>query len=182
MRLLAPAAALVLLAGCADSIYYQTRYAPTSSSGSFSLGERMFRTEDKEVYELPANPPALSTETEDGHRSRVECRRPGQAFKSDPIAGVEGDEIHGNPDGSVTKIAVMSNDLELAKSPGPDAPQPLAGWHDEERYGTRERRDPPKVGAFEDRAQSVPGSGTKVIAPNKIAVMDSDPGWCPPKP
>jgi hypothetical protein len=181
MRLLAPAAALFLLAGCADSIYYQTRYAPTSSSGSFSIGERMFRTEDKEVYELPANPPALATEQEDGHRSRIDCRRPGQAFKPNPIAGIEGDEIRGNPDGSVTPIARMSNDLELAKSPGPGAPQPLAGWQDEGRYGARERRDPPKVGGMEDRPASVSGSGTKVIAPNKIAAIDNDTGWCPPK-
>ncbi len=181
MRLLAPAAALFLLAGCADSIYYQTRYAPTSSSGSFSIGERMFRTEDNEVYELPANPPALATAQEDSHRSRVDCRRPGQAFKSNPIAGIDGDEIHGNPDGSVTPIARMSNDLELAKSPGPGAPQPLAGWQDEGRYGARERRDPPKVGGAEDRPASVPGSGTTVIAPNKIATIDNDTGWCPPQ-
>lgn len=182
MRLaLVPVALAVLaLSGCANSVYYQTRYAPTSSEQSFGFGERLFWSEDKEVYELPANPPAIATDDEDLHRSRVECREPGQQFKPGQVATGGGTEVHGTSLVDGPTVGTMGDDT-TPRSPRPERPQPISGWHDEPRYGTRETRDPVKVvGPNLTPISAAPGSRIDKIAPNPISTIGDDTGWCPP--
>ena len=185
MRLVVPALSLLVpllgLSGCADSVYYQTRYAPTSGEQAFGVGERWFWSEDDEVYELPANPPALAAGEEgDEHRSRVDCRKPGQAFRANVVARGDGTEIHGHGEASRLTVARMDDSLPLAKGPGPETPYTVAGWHDEARYGTRERTGVAPVAAYDDRPRSTPGSGLDRSSVNTLVVSGDDSGWCPP--
>jgi hypothetical protein len=172
--------ALPLLSGCADSLYYQTRYVPSSSEGAFSAGDRMFWTEESEVYELPANPPALASNEDDEHRQRVDCKPPGQQFKSNQVGSGGLTEIRGRSVVTNPQLAVMSNDLGLPRAPGPGKPTQMAGWHDEMPIGAREPAGILKVAGYEDRPKSTPGSGIDTIEPNKMVTIGDETGYCPP--
>lgn len=172
--------ALPLLSGCADSLYYQTRYVPNSSEGAFSLGDRMFWTEDSEVYELPANPPALATNADDEHRQRIDCKPPGQLFKANQVASGGLTEIRGKSTVSNPQLAVLSDDPGLPRAPGPGKPTSMGGWHDEMPIGAREPAGLTPVAAYEDRPRSTPGSGIDKIPVNKMATIGDETGYCPP--
>jgi hypothetical protein len=178
--LVLPALVLCCLTGCANSVYYQSRYAPTSSSQSFGVGERIFWTEDKEVYELPANPPAISTDEEDEHRSRRDCLQPGQNFKAPQVASGGGTEIRGLGGANGPKVAAMADESGIHKAPGPGPAVAIAGWEDEARYGTRERTFLVPVAGNQGPITAAPGSGINRIPPNRVAGIGDDTGWCPP--
>ena len=178
--LLAAFLALPLLSGCADSLYYQTRYVPNSSEGAFSLGDRLFWTEESEVYELPANPPALASNADDEHRQRIDCKRPGQAFKANQIGGGGLTEIRGQSSITNPRLAALSDDPGLPRAPGPGKPVPIGGWHEEMPIGAREPAGLIPIGAFEDRPRSTPGSGIGRIPAKPIATIGDETGYCPP--
>ena len=172
--------ALPLLSSCANSVYYQTRYVPTSSEGAFSLGDRLFWTEESEVYELPANPPALASNDDDEHRSRVDCKPPGQPFKANQIGSGGLSEIRGKSSVSSYQLAVLSEDPGLPRAPGPGKPTPISGWHDEMLTGAREPAGLIPIAAYDDRPRSTPGSGINNIPANKMATIGDETGYCPP--
>ena len=178
--LLATMLALPLLSGCANSLYYQTRYVPNSGAGAFSMADRMFWTEESEVYELPANPPALATDADDAHRQRVDCQRPGQAFKANLIGSGGLTEIRGSSYVSNPRLAVLDDDPDLPRAPSPGKPTLMGGWHDEMPAGAREPVGLIPVAAYDDRPRSIPGSGTDTIPPKNMATIGDDSGWCPP--
>ncbi len=67
----------VLCTGCAEREQVKSRYVTTSVEDVFSPIDRVGWTGDRQVYELPAAPPAVA----DLHRART-CKKPGQQFKS----------------------------------------------------------------------------------------------------
>lgn len=178
----AVAAATLALSGCADSVYYQTRYAPTSSEEAYSASERMFWHEDTEVYALPANPPALVTGTTDGdddHRARRDCKPPGQQFKPFQVATGNGEDSHHHSVIPTLQVATMGEDPAHGPRTGPASS--LVGWHDETVPGAHDYREQPRVAGYEDRPKSVRGEGIDRRTPDPVAGVLDDEGWCPPR-
>ncbi len=181
--LVTAAVASLGLGGCADNAYYQTRYTPTSSDESYSVTERMFWTEDREVYGLPANPPALATGETDGsddHRKRLECQQPGQRFKSLQVATGNGSEIHGTSlVDSPTLVA--QGDEQSGRGPGPDRRLPIAGEYDAPVNGALDHREVIPVAVKNERSASVRGEGIDRRPAEVLVGTRDDEGWCPPK-
>lgn len=171
---------LLLTGGCADSIYHQTRYVPSAGADAYSFGERLFWTEDDEVYETPSNPPALASSEDDAHRSRIDCRKPGQAFKSNRIASGDGSEISGNGLAEGPTLARMEDEPLHGRGLPPDAPQPVATWHDAGTLGARERPGLVPVANYDARPRSQPASGIDRRQAETLAATRDDADWCPP--
>jgi hypothetical protein len=174
-----PLASIVVLglAGCGD-VYYQTRYIPPSVDDVYSTSERMTWSGDRQVYELPANPPAI----DDLHRQRVDCKRPGQEFKPVAMVGLADAtaRYQGPPDGM---IVGGINDGPL---PGNALPPmkglPLAAWGDDRGMGARENIGVNPIGDSDHGPFPFRGSGTTTIPPNPLsAYRDDQTNWCPPR-
>jgi hypothetical protein len=93
---------LLLIAGCGDStMYYQTRYIPSSDESFTTIG-RLGYSADDDVYELPAQPPTLDGE----HRKRADCAVPGQKFKPQAKVAYAPQEVRSNgpSDGPVVAV------------------------------------------------------------------------------
>ena len=172
---------LLLTGGCADNVYYQTRYAPTSGEDTYSFSERLFQSEDREVYETPANPPALASGEDDDHRSRVDCRKPGQDFKAGRVAAGGGTEIHGHGQSDGPPVARMEDEPLLGRGPGPDTPPKMADWHDAGTPGARERPGLVPVANYDTRPTSQVASGIGMRQAELLAGTREDATWCPPQ-
>jgi len=106
---------VLALAGCGDE-YYQTRYIPPSSDASFTLASRATWYGDKQVYELPADPPAVGID-----RPRKDCIPPGGVIPDPPIVGVRDAEGHFET-GEVVTIAGTYEEPEHSLPPLKEAP------------------------------------------------------------
>lgn len=170
----------LVLSGCGDALYYQTRASPEGGS-DFSLTAWLFNHEDSEVYELPARPPAVSTEQDDAHLVRSECHPPGQKFKSPsmmsqddgvPVASgtVERTTLYKIEDQPVAPASTMRVE-----------PIPLAGWKDPVERGARDHTEVIPVANLDRAPKSQPASGMTTIPAVPLATSEDDNGWCPPK-
>lgn len=182
---LTPVAALALVAslsGCGgDYLYYQTRYIPTSSEQSFSPSAQWFWTENKEVYELPSNPPALaSVEGQNDHRQRVDCKPPGPVFKPEALAKYGKGQGNGRGEVDGTEMASMGQPSGIPPAPKARDPRALGGWGNDHQYGPDEVR-PVRVVGLSDKLPQVPLYTDGTIKPKPMATTGSDEGWCPPK-
>lgn len=173
--------ALACLSGCGgDYLYYQTRYIPTSSEQSFSPSARWFRTEDREVYELPANPPALaSVEGQDDHRARVDCKPPGPTFKPQPLASYGPEQRRGRGEVDSPDMAQMAGPSGIPPAPKRREPGPQGGWQNERLYGPNESRRLTDVAQM-DAGPHVPRNTDTSISSDKMATTGPDDSWCPP--
>jgi hypothetical protein len=168
----------LLLAGCGDSLYYQTRASPEGGS-DFGFTSWLFQSEASEVYELPARPPAVSNEIEDMHLERQECRRPGQPFKDRPLAGVY-DEANGSlSTNAIQPIAKLDDQPLTSGSTTPPVSQPIAGWRDPVQTGAREPQEVTRIGGYDTRPRSQPASGVTTIPSTPLAAYQDDDRWCP---
>ncbi len=169
-------AMLLAVTGCGD-MYYQTRYIPVSADDSFSLHERMTWSGDKEVYELPANPPAIDTL----HRQRVDCKTPGQKFKGQTMLGIQDPGLH--PE---TADVVAVGALDKGPFPGaaypPQKDYPVGVPGDPIERGAREPIGLIPVGDGERGPFPFRGSGTETIPAQPVgAYRDDQTFWCPPQ-
>lgn len=176
LPLLTLSALLLGLAGCGD-MYYQTRYIPVSSEDAFSMHERVTWSGDKEVYELPANPPAIDTL----HRERVDCKTPGQKFKGQAMLGIYQPAMHGE-----TGEIVAVGGLDKGPHPGnPFPPQkdyPVGVQGDAIDRGAREPIGLIPVGGADRGPYPFRGSGTDTIGSDAMgAYRDDQTFWCPPQ-
>lgn len=96
VRLRLPLLALpaLLLAGCSESLYYDTRYVPTDIESTYSVSAQIGWSGDKQVYELPAAAPDIDGE----HAERRRCAYPYQKLKPQTIAGMGADQVHSSTD------------------------------------------------------------------------------------
>jgi hypothetical protein len=171
MRLLALAAVSLALAGCGDE-YYQTRYIPVSSESTYSAYEQAGWSGDREVYELPANPPAYG----EMHRPRKDCLQPGQQFKPQTMAGIT-DEQHHDEIADVTPISA-TNDLSTGNPYPRPKDYPVAAWDEAKPAGAHEPTGVTQVGIDDRGPFPFRGSGTETIPANKVADWKDPEGWC----
>jgi hypothetical protein len=168
------AAAVALLAGCGDSMaYYQTRYIP-SSGDEYSAASQLSWQGDREVYELPAEPPAV-----DESRPRVACKEPGEVFKGQGIIGLT-DNAPPYPDPNPPIALARSGDESPAGALPPVKAVPVADWGELERVGAREPIGPTQVSATDQGPYPFEASGKNVEPLNMAKTRDSD-DWCPPR-
>lgn len=157
--------------GCGD-LYYQTRYIPVSSESTYSTAEQATWSGDREVYELPAAPPAI-----DGlHRERIECAKPGQRFKPQAMVGVGGEERHHRA-GEPRAVAGVE-DLSPGNPLPPAKGYPVAAWGDPDPKGARERIGQVPVGGKDTGPFPYNGESPNPVRP--VGGQDHDRGWCPP--
>lgn len=165
-----------VLGGCADNAYYQTRYMPTSSEESFSVGERLFWNEDSQIYELPSHPPALAANevgADDDHRQRIDCASPGPKFQSPRVASGNGTEVRGNSQVNGLTVASMRDDhAGVALPPGPATP--IGGWHDERELGAHDDRPQDPVAGYDTRPKPIRGEGIDRRPVQTVAGMRDD--------
>ncbi len=166
---------VLTLTGCGDSIYYQSRYAPTSVDDAYGAGSRWTWDGDKEVYALPANPPAV----DDLHRTRQDCVTPGQKFKPTTVAMVEWSTQAGGGSPEPYPAARM-DDPTMVPIRGDLLDHPRFAMERPNPQGAHEPIVNPKVGMSDNTPQSTPGSGTKhSITPYPPAIYRSDEViWC----
>lgn len=151
MRALAVLAAALILAGCDPAV--QARRPPTSVDEAF--GPFVWRREARQVYELPAERPALDPLDA---RPR-DCRPPGPQFKPQPLVGIY----------EPRRVERRREPLALVgwQEPAPSGPPPLPplrlhGWYDEPSPGAKEpiatRLDPLRLepGRSVYRAEPIP--------------------------
>ncbi len=112
--LILPVAALalgVLGTGCAEREQVKSRYVTTAVEDVFSPIDRAGWTGDRQVYEIPAAPPAVA----DLHRART-CKTPGQQFKSPTMFNlVEEDSFR--PEKLDPQILAKADDLHWVDGP-----------------------------------------------------------------
>jgi hypothetical protein len=170
--ILLPALA-VALCGCGN-MAYQTRYIPVSAESVYSPAEQMTWSGDKEVYELPANPPAI----DEAHRARVDCRTPGQKFKPVAVAGIE-DRQKNKELADPSLIARLNDDPEPGSPFGPQKDYPVAAYYDAEQRGAREPIGLVPVGVGDQGPFPFRGSGTLTIPASPVAAYRTDQiDWC----
>lgn len=129
-----------LLASCGDA-YYQTRYVPVSVEDTYSVAARATWTGDREVYEIPAAPPAIDTE-----RPRRPCLPPEQRFKPDPMLGLQ-ESTHVHEVADVQPLAAMG-DVTPHGLPALKAP-PIYAWMPAEGTGAHEPHYDHPVGVMD---------------------------------
>lgn len=173
--------AVVCFSGCSNKyMYYQTRYTPTSSEQSFSPSARLFWTENDEVYELPSNPPAVaSVEGIDDHRSRIDCKTPGPAFKPEKIAAYGPGQAPGRGEIPASDLAHLDDRRELPPAPR-RPPTEVAALGNEHLYGPNEPRPVTDIGGS-DEGPYVKRNTEGTLKAHAIVGIGADNGWCPPK-
>ena len=171
-----------VLGGCADNAYYQTRYMPTSSEESYGAGERLFWTEDADIYHLPSHPPALAANevgADDDHRQRKDCAQPGPKFNSQRVAAGNRTDVTGRSSVDGLRVAVMREDDSNPRIPANPATK-MGGMHQERQIGAHDDRPQDPVSATESRTRSVRGEGLDRRPADTLSAMRADEGWCPP--
>ncbi len=170
----------IALGGCADNAYYQSRSMPTSSEESFGFGERLFWRGDKEVYELPARPPAREQNEDETHRSRVDCQPPGQHFLPVTIASIH-DEKPGHIQAPVSgPIGGYDDRPRIPADRTPGKASSLVAWEEVHQVGAREPLPQQGIGGYDDRQQSQRASGSQNMPATKISALGEPEGWCAP--
>jgi hypothetical protein len=167
--------AALTLAGCGNNtIYYQTRYVPTSSDEAFSPASQLAWSGDREVYELPAEPPAV-----DEDRPRIDCKQPAEVFKGQQIVGLT-DNAPAYPDPNPPIALARSGDEPPSSALQPVKPLDLARFGDEDIVGAREPIGHPKVGITDPGPFPVVSSGKENPPLDLAKTRDAD-DWCEPK-
>ena len=169
------------LGGCADNAYYQSRAMPTSSEESFGFGERLFWHGDSEAYELPAKPPAREGNEDELHRSRVDCRQPGQHFQPQPIVAIADPVTHNIQGGYPRSVGGYDDRPQISTGDTTRKPTPLVGWTEVQEPGARDRLPGNAVAGYDDRQVSQRPSGLDRSPATRISAIGTDDGWCPPK-
>ncbi len=170
-----------VLGGCANNAYFQTRYLPTSSEETYSSSQRLFWSEDTQVYDLPSKPPALASEVgaDDDHRARIDCAKPGPEWKADRVATGNGTAIQGRS--QVDGLPLVGIHEERGGVPlPPERLAPTGAWHDERVLGARDTRAHEPISGYDQRPLPVPGEGINRNNHGLVAGMRDDEGWCPP--
>lgn len=163
--------AVLSLTGCGD-LYYQTRYIPVSADAAYSVAERSTWSGDREVYELPANPPAIGAE----HRERRPCLPPEQRFKPTAMLGIY-DETHQHEQGPVTPMAAYGEAKGLP--PKPMAAYPISGWYTAKVPGAKEPVGLIPVGVSAKGPYPFGASGRDRSDPPTMAAWRTDEtSWC----
>lgn len=152
-RLIILMPALVLLAGCGDGLYYQTRYIPTDIDSAFALSG------SGEEFELPAAPPDI----EGTHRARKDCTHPYQKFKPIGKVQIKPDAIRSTGGAENTLIADTDDRMRLS---GPDVtmPGPKIAVYGNSPYapGVTQKAFYQPVADTDRRPRSTTGAGTHV--------------------
>ncbi len=177
MRALLFLGAVVLtFTGCGESMYYQSRYAPTSVDDAYGWGSRWTWDGDKEVYALPANPPAV----DELHRTRQDCQPPGQKFKPATVATVEWSKQATGGGGPEPYPAARLDEPGMVPIRGSLLDHPRFAMERPNPKGAHEPIVATKVGMSENAPQSTPGSGIKQnLTPYAPATYRSDEViWC----
>jgi hypothetical protein len=160
-----PALALVL-GGCSEGVYYDTRYIPTDVESTYSLSAQLSWHGDREVYELPAAAPDIDNE----QKPRVRCTYPYQKFKPQTIAGMGLDQVHSSTD--IGEVAYGGYDDRIHPT-GPTVP-----LHQAPNFATDGRpyntgaplpQYNPRVAGYDER----PHSNTSIITIEPIPTT----GW-----
>jgi len=133
LPLLALGVLALALGGCAESLYYDTRYVPTNIESSYSLTSQLAWSGDREVYELPAAAPDIDNE----QKARVRCTYPYQKFKPQTIAGMGNDEVHSSTD--IGEVAYGGYDVRIHPT-GPTVP-----LHESPNFATDGRPSNPGI-------------------------------------
>jgi len=169
------ALAMLMMTGCGDStVYYQTRYVPTSSDEAFSPASQLGWSGDREVYELPAEPPAV-----DEDRPRIDCKQPAEVFKGPTIVGLT-DSAPAYPDPNPPIALARTGDEELQAGLPPVKVLPIAKFGDPDVVGAREPVGVPPVASTDHGPFPVVSSGKNNPPLDLAATRDSD-DWCAPK-
>jgi hypothetical protein len=169
-KLLVVIPVLLALGGCGDE-YYQTRYIPPSSDACFSLSARATWYGDRQVYELPADPPAIGTD-----HPRRDCLPPGQVLPGPTIAGLE----YGTSHQEVGEVVAISGTSEppLAALP-PLKNAAIYGWEEAREQGAHEPIGLIPVGNSYLGPNPYRGQGTDTVAPVDMAkYRDDQRNWC----
>ncbi|MCS6970684.1 MAG: hypothetical protein RMM29_01120 [Planctomycetota bacterium] len=166
-RLCALAAAVLILAGCDPAV--QARQPPTSVDQAF--GPFAWRSPDvpRQVYELPAERPALDPRDAQPRT----CRRPGPRFPPSPLVGLRADEqtMHYQP-----AIPLVGWQEPPLPAPPPLPGGRLFGWREEAPPGPKEpiatRSEPLRLqpGRSLSRAEPIP----------LVAYRRDEYSWCNP--
>ena len=169
------AAATALLSGCGDSmVYYQSRYVPASSDEAFSPASQLSWQGDHEVYELPAEPPAV-----DESRPRVDCKQPAEVFKGQGMVGLTDDAPPYHDPNPPIRLANQGDDEMVAALP-PVKATPVAKFGEMETVGAREPVGPTPVGGSAKGPFPFEASGKNNEPLTMAATRDSD-DWCAPQ-
>lgn len=159
---------VLALAGCGDE-YYQTRYIPPSSDSSFTLASRATWSGDKQVYELPPEPPAVGVD-----RPRQDCIPPGGVIPDSPLVGIRDADGHFET-GEVVTIAGTYD--EPMHSLPPDKQAPIYAYDDPHPPGPVV-----PIGAIPVAGTQQPpfaGSSSQLIEPVPLASYRTDQTlWC----
>lgn len=154
-RLLFLMPALVLLAGCGDGLYYQTRYIPTDIDSAFALAG------SGDENELPAAPPDI-----DGvHAARKDCTYPYQKFKPIGKVQIKPDAIRSTGGAENLQIADTDDRMHLT-GPEVSLPGPKIAVYGNSPYapGVTQRAFYQPVADTDRRPHSTTGAGTDVPA------------------
>ncbi len=132
---------------------------------------------DREVYELPANPPAI----DELHRARVDCKRPGQSFKPQTMVGLADPDRRYDGTGDAILVGALDGGPAPAHGPLTIPKTAISAMGDDYGLGAR-----PAIGAIPVAASDhdpVPfrGSGTNLAPKRAVAAYrDDQTDWCPP--
>jgi len=177
------AGAALILAGCGadrgERAYYRSRYVPENVDGTYTGIQRAQWKGDKEVFELPAAPPALDGE----HYARVNCDKPGPQFKGQSMVGL-GDEVRGNSRIELADLGGMDTRPVPVGALDPLPGYAIGGMHDGAPRGVYNTTMPKQdIADMDRRPRVIAGSGTDVREPPVDAVirdMDKD-DYCLPE-
>lgn len=155
----------LILSGCAEDrgerAYYRTRYVPENIDGTYTGIQRAQWKGDKEVFELPAAPPALDGE----HYARVNCEKPGPRFKGQAMVGL-GDEVRGDSRIELAAIGAMDTRPVPVGALDPLPGYAIGGMHDGAPHGIYDTTMPKQdIAVMDSRPRVIAGSGTDVREP-----------------
>ncbi len=174
MRRLLPLCAVVLaVAGCSSSgerAYYQTRYIPSSGDALYSASEKSRWRGDHQVYELPANAPALGED----HRVRRDCVRPGPGF---PVNGKVAyrDIPRGGGEVALQEAGGFDGRPDRGLGPQTKDPELVARMGDIPPGGLPQRNFHTQTGAYDRRAH--PGTGPDTGPAQAIGAARDQDKW-----
>ncbi|MBA3710098.1 MAG: hypothetical protein H0W83_14910, partial [Planctomycetes bacterium] len=144
----------------------------------YSASEQLTWNGDREVYELPANPPAI----DDLHRSRVDCKRPGQAFKARSMVEIADHSDRYNGLAEVAMVGGQDNGPLPGRAPAALKATPIAAMDDAYGSGAPVHSHPMPVAAWNTDPTNFRGSGTSLYPVTPVAASrDDQTDWCPPR-
>ncbi len=160
---------VLTLGGCGDA-YYQTRYIPASADAAYTVSERATWTGDRQVYELPAHPPAVDLD-----RPRQDCLEPDQMFKPQPMLAID-ETVHSREVADIQPMAGMAD--EVARGPKPLPHYRLYAWNDDPGEGAKEHIGIRPVAAYDEGPNPIKASGRDHSDHPAMAAWNDPDGWC----